>query len=184
MPPSSRKKIPVPTRATNRYVEDIMRIKDHIGDIIETEIKDLAFDGKSVGTNNGKIVFLNAGLPGETVRARLVKTKSKFSVGKVEEIIKKSRERIAPECPHFDICGGCTWQDLSYEKQLYYKRKQVLDCIEHIGKLTEIEVADIVPCSERFFYRNKMEFSFNRNDDGRFNLGMHYRGRWDTVYLI
>ncbi|MFH2035561.1 MAG: 23S rRNA (uracil(1939)-C(5))-methyltransferase RlmD [Candidatus Zixiibacteriota bacterium] len=161
-----------------------MTTKDRVGDIIETEIKDLAFDGKSVGTNNGKIVFLNAGLPGETVRARLIKTKAKFSVGKVEKILKKSSDRIEPECPHFELCGGCTWQDLDYDNQLYYKRKQVVDCIEHIGKLTDIEVAEIVPCADHFYYRNKMEFSFNAADDGGFNLGLHHRGKWDQIFDV
>ena len=123
-----------------------MKVKDRAGDIFETEIKDLAFDGKSVGSLDGKIVFLNAGLPGEKVRAAITRVKSKYSYGKVVEILDKSEDRIEPKCKHFSICGGCTWQDLSYEKQLFFKHKQVIDCLEHIGKLTNVDVADIIAC--------------------------------------
>ncbi len=161
-----------------------MKVNEKIGDIIEAEIKDLAFDGKSVGTLNGKIIFLNGGLPGEKVRARITRKKRNFSVGKVLDIISKSNERISAPCWHFDICGGCTWQDLGYERQLSYKRKQVIDCLEHIGKLKNIEVKDIIGAKDKFFYRNKMEFSFNSTDDGGFNLGLHRRGKFDEIFNV
>lgn len=160
------------------------RINDRVGDIIETDIRDLAYDGKSVGTNQGKIVFLNGGLPGERVRAEIVKTKSKFAVGKVLEITHKSDKRVAPECSHFEICGGCTWQDLDYETQLYYKRKQVVDCIEHIGKLKDVVIDDTVPSLDKFYYRNKMEYSFNVDETDGFTLGLHHRGRFDRIFNL
>ncbi len=96
-------------------------MNNHPGDIVESRIKDLAYDGKAVGEVDGKIIFLNAGLPGELVRAKITKSKRNYYVGKVLEIIEKSNERIEAQCSHFDICGGCTWQDLDYERQLYYK---------------------------------------------------------------
>ena len=161
-----------------------LKINDKIGDIFETEIKDLAYDGKSVGSLDGKIIFLNGGLPGEKVRARIVKKKARYSVGKVLEIIKKSPDRNDASCPHFDICGGCTWQDLSYTKQLQYKRKQVVDCLEHIGRLKEVEVPETIPVGDPFYYRNKMEFSFTVADDNQFRLGLHKRGRFDQIFDI
>jgi len=161
-----------------------MKINDRIGDIFETVIKDLAFDGKSVGTLEGKVVFLNGGLPGEKVKAQIVRKKARYSIGKVLEIIEKSNDRTEAPCPHFDICGGCTWQDLDYERQLYFKHKQVVDCIERLGLLKDVEVADIVGVADPFYYRNKMEFSFNTTGDNEFRLGLHRRGRFDEIFDI
>ncbi len=160
-----------------------MKIKERAGRLIETEIKDLAYNGKSVGSIGGKIVFLDRGLPGEKVRAEITKSKSRYSVGKVKQILNKSGDRIEAPCRHFDVCGGCAWQDLDYDNQLFYKRRQVVDCLQHIGRLNDIAVDDITGCEEKFFYRNKMEFSFNRSDQG-FTLGLHSRGRFDDIFNV
>jgi len=165
--------------------ELFVRINDKVGDIFETVIKDLAYDGKAVGDIEGKIVFLNGGLPGERVRARIVRKKRQYSIGKVLDILGKSEDRSETTCPHFDICGGCTWQDLKYDKQLHFKRKQAVDCIERIGLLKDVEVAEVIGVEDPYYYRNKMEFSFNTVDgDEKFRLGLHKRGRFDEIFDI
>jgi len=161
-----------------------MTVEDKVGSIVETKIKDLAYDGKSVGELDGKIIFLNGGLPGETVQAEIVKRKPRYSVGRVKNITEKSADRIKAPCRHFDMCGGCTWQDLVYDRQLFYKRKQVVDSLKHIGKIENAEVADIIGCDEQFYYRNKMEYSFNVTENGNFTLGLHRRGRFDEIFDI
>jgi 23S rRNA (uracil1939-C5)-methyltransferase len=153
--------------------------------LIELEIKDLAFNGKAVANNEeGKVVFLNGGLPGEKVLAEIVRSKPSYDDAVVKEIITKSDLRIDPPCPHFDICGGCTWQDLTYSAQLDFKQKQVNDCLERIGGLESVKVFKAVGSSELFKYRNKMEFSFNANEDKSFNLGLHVKGRFDKVFDV
>jgi len=159
-----------------------MIVKERIGDIIETDVIDLAFNGKSVGSLNGKIIFLNGGLPGEKVQARIVKKKARFSIAKVLSIVEKSKERVVAQCSHFDLCGGCTWQDLDYDRQLYYKRKQVVDCLAHIGRIGKVDVAETIPSADRYYYRNKMEYSFNVNGDRAFSLGLHQRGHYDRIF--
>jgi 23S rRNA (uracil1939-C5)-methyltransferase len=152
------------------------------GAIIETEITDLAFDGRSVGQIDGKIVFFDAGLPGEKVKAQIVKSRNRYNFARVIEIFDKTSDRIPARCHHFDICGGCTWQDLDYSRQLYYKRKQIVDCLKHIGRIDKIEVEDAVGASDQFFYRNKMEFSFNALGADDFTLGLHMRGHFDKIF--
>lgn len=147
----------------------------------EVDITDLAYDGKAVGSIDGKITFLDRGLPGETVTARLTKKKARYNVGRVQEVLTRSPERIDAPCGHFTECGGCTWQDLDYTKQLYYKRKQVVDCLEHLGKFTDVDVTEAVEAQEQFQYRNKMEFSLNRRD-GDFTIGLHRRGHFDEIF--
>lgn len=151
---------------------------------VRLEVTDLAFDGKAVAHLDGKVVFLNGGLPGETVEARIFQSKPRFSRGRVVRIIEKAPERVEPRCPHFEYCGGCTWQDLDYDQQLRFKRKQVVDCIERLAKLPHTEISEILPAPDQFFYRNKMEFSFHtggpESDD--FTLGLHRRGRFDDIF--
>lgn len=151
------------------------------GKELELEIKDLAFDGKSVAHNNGKVVFLNGGLPGETVLVEIVNSKPRYDQGIVRRILTRSSMRIPARCAHFEGCGGCTWQDLDYRQQLVFKRKQVTDCLARLGHLEGVEVDEMVGCAELFNYRNKMEFSFHTTGDS-FTLGLHSRGRYDDIF--
>ena len=149
----------------------------------EVEITDLAFDGKAVGHLDGKVIFLKGGLPGETVLCEITKDKRRYFNGITRQILKKSEKRIDAICKHFAECGGCTWLDLKYEDQLAYKQKQVKDCIERIGALSGVEIAEIVPSAEQLRYRNKMEYSFNRYDDS-FTLGLHKRGSFHDIFNL
>ncbi len=152
------------------------------GKIVEVEITDLAFDGKSVAHLDGKVIFLKGGLPGETVLAEITHRRQRHDHGIVREIIKPSDMRIPAVCSHFDECGGCTWQDLNYNDQLAFKRKQVSDCIERIGKLDSVAVERVVGSAELFHYRNKMEFSFHVHEEKGFTLGLHRRGHFDDIF--
>ncbi|UCD17546.1 MAG: 23S rRNA (uracil(1939)-C(5))-methyltransferase RlmD [Candidatus Zixiibacteriota bacterium] len=148
----------------------------------EIEVSDLAYDGKAVGNINGKIVFLDRGLPGEKVEAYLVKRKARFDIGRVENILTRSPDRAEARCGHFDVCGGCSWQDLDYGRQLYFKRKQIGDCLKHFGGLDAVEVSEAVGSEEQFQYRNKMEFSINRDEQCGFVVGLHRRGHYDEIF--
>lgn len=149
--------------------------------IVEIEIDDLAFDGKSVGKLDGKVVFCNGGLPGERVKVEIYRSKPRYSQAKVLEILRKGDDRIPAVCEHDHECGGCTWQDLNYEKQLYYKKNQVEQTLRRLGKLDSVVVHDVLRADSLFEYRNKMEFSFHTTDDS-FTLGLHRRGRWDEIF--
>ncbi|MEE9442836.1 MAG: 23S rRNA (uracil(1939)-C(5))-methyltransferase RlmD [candidate division Zixibacteria bacterium] len=159
-----------------------------MGRIIEIDIEDLAYNGKSIGYDNGKVTFVKGGLPGERVEALIIKSRRNYNQAKLLKIITKAPERIEAVCKHYDICGGCIWQDLEYTRQLYYKRRQVIACLEHVGGLKDINVEEITPSPDVFFYRNKMEYSFHvlATRDGReqFVLGLHERGRFDHIFDI
>ena len=91
---------------------------DSVDKRVELEITDLAYDGKSVAHLDGKVVFLRGGLPGETVEAEIIRSRPRYCEAVVCRILKPSDQRIPAICPHFDQCGGCTWQDLIYQQQL------------------------------------------------------------------
>jgi 23S rRNA (uracil1939-C5)-methyltransferase len=148
----------------------------------ELAVVDLAFDGKAVAYRDGKVIFLDGGLPGERVLAEVVRSRKRYDFAAVKEVLQKSPMRIAAPCSHVGECGGCAWQDLSYQQQLIYKRKQVVDCLERIGGLESVKVADAIGSLELFHYRNKMEFSFHAGPDGEFTLGLHRRGKFDEIF--
>ena len=149
--------------------------------IVELEIEDLAFDGKSVAKLDGKVVFCNGGLPGERVLAEITRSKPRYSQARMLEIVRKGDQRIPAVCAHDHECGGCTWQDLGYPHQLDYKKNQVVQTLARIGGLDDVVVHDVLAAPEQFEYRNKMEFSFHVAD-ASFTLGLHRRGRWDEIF--
>jgi 23S rRNA (uracil1939-C5)-methyltransferase len=152
------------------------------GKLVQLKVSDLAFDGKAVAHRDGKVVFLDGGLPGETVLAEIVRSKPHYDQGIVHEVTERSASRIEPICPHFDHCGGCVWQDLAYEQQLQIKKKLVAECLARIGGLASVPLADVIPSAETFHYRNKMEFSFHTTDGGSFSLGLHRKGCFDDIF--
>jgi len=155
---------------------------------IELDVVDLAYNGKSVGYLDGKVTFVNGGLPGERIMARLTKSKRRYNDAILLRVLTPSSERIQPICQHYDVCGGCTWQDLDYQRQLFYKRNQVIASLEHIGALGDVVVEDIRSSPDTFFYRNKMEFSFHtcspQTSARGFILGLHERGRFDSIFDV
>jgi len=152
--------------------------------IVQLEVEDLAFDGKAVSHLDGKVIFLKGGLPGELVEAEIFRSKPRYEEGVVRQILRRSPDRIPARCPHFEHCGGCTWQDLAYPQQLAFKQKQVADCLQHLGGFDAVPVDEVLGSAEQFAYRNKMEFSFHIAMESDFTLGLHRRGRFDDIFEL
>jgi len=144
----------------------------------------MAFTGRGVGKYDGRSVFVAGGVPGDRLTARVLKSRRKFAEATVEEIIEPSPDRTDPQCRHFVVCGGCSFQNLPYKKQLEYKQSFVYDTLNRIGGIESPPVESIIPCNETLFYRNKMEFSFLPMEDGTICLGLHVRNRWSEVFNI
>jgi len=165
------------------------------GDLLEVNIESAAFKGKGVAKINGMALFVPNTAPGDTVRARIIKKKKNYCEGKLVEITDPSPKRITPLCSHALVCGGCTWQYLSYKDQLKIKEQQVRDHIERIAGLSPDLVQPVIGCSRHFYYRNKMEYSFGTRrwltekeiksdefiDDSGFAAGLHAPGRFDKI---
>lgn len=141
------------------------------GQKIEVSIEKLAFGGKGIGQFEGRKVFVNDAVPDDLVECSLSRIKPNYFEAKLVKIIKSSDLRIKPKCKHFDICGGCAWQYLSYDEQLKIKETQVKEALEHIGGFKNPDVKPIIGCEDPWFYRNKMEFSFYKG-----MVGLHPKG--------
>ncbi len=162
----------------------------------EFKIEKLAFGGAGVARIDNYVVFVKNSLPGDRVIARITKRKSTFAEARLVSIIDKSPLRTDAPCPHFEWCGGCTWQNLSYEDQLDHKFKIVEESLHHIAGLKEIPVKRVLPSEKIFSYRNKMEFSFSdrkwltpeqlddKSISKEFALGLHVPGTFDKILHI
>lgn len=147
---------------------------------LELTVDRLALGGKGVARKDGLVVFVDRGLPGATVRAKIERVRKGFAEAVALETLVPSPAAAVPECPHFGVCGGCDWQDLDYEAQLFWKREQVAETLARLGGLPDVDVAPTVPSPMTYEYRNKMEFAFA----GRLHLGLHERRRPGRVLDI
>ncbi|MFC6269534.1 23S rRNA (uracil(1939)-C(5))-methyltransferase RlmD [Frigoriflavimonas asaccharolytica] len=151
--------------------------------------------GVAIGrTEEGKTVIVTGAIPGDVINARVKKAKSKYFEAEAVEILERSPFRVEPKCIHFGTCGGCKWQNMSYEKQLFFKQDEVENNIRRIGGIEDFVCEPILGAPEEYFYRNKMEFSFSdakwltldeinsgEEIDNKNALGFHIPGMWSKI---
>jgi len=125
------------------------------------EILSAAAEGKAVARIGELVVFVTGVVPGDIVDVQITKKKSRYQEGIPIKFHQYSEKRTIPKCEHFGICGGCQWQHLKYEEQLFYKQQQVVDNLERIAKVQLPDFQPIMPSQQEYEYRNKLEYSFS-----------------------
>jgi len=161
---------------------------------ITLQIDDAAYEGKGIGKLDGMAVFVPNTAPGDIVRTRIIRKKKQFAEGQLVEVLQPGSSRITPVCSHALYCGGCTWQHVTYAEQLRFKRDQVRDHIQRIGKLQHITPEPVIGSANELHYRNKMEFTFSDRQwltpaeiateveiPRELALGLHIPGRFDKI---
>ena len=128
------------------------------------------------------VVMVAFALPGERVRARVYRNHANYSEADLVEVLVPSPHRIEAKCPLFGRCGGCQYQNLRYDEQLDWKRRQVAELVEHMAGIT-LEVSPVVPSPRPFGYRSKITPHFNAAKEGReMAIGFLRQGsRFDIV---
>ena len=99
------------------------------------EVESLNHDGRGVAHVDGKATFIDGALPGEVVSFLYVAQRKRYDEGRLVETVSPSPDRVEPRCPHFGLCGGCSLQHLAPQAQIRAKQQQLLDALEHIGKV-------------------------------------------------
>lgn len=169
-----------------------------IDENIELTIESIGLEGVSIARHDNLVYLIKGGLPGENVRIKVTGKKKRFVKATAIEIINPSNDRIEPECEHFGVCGGCSWQNMIYEKQAAWKKEHVDESFKRIGKIKIADCYDTLKAPRVFEYRNKMEFSFGSSrwltekeidaggdiSDKHFALGLHIPERYDKVLNI
>lgn len=144
----------------NRAIFAVMKRKKPV--LLEKVlVEDYAAEGKSLARVDGKVIFIEKAVPGDIVDVRLFKSKKDWGEGYVTRYHAFSKERIQPFCTHFGVCGGCRWQMLPYEQQLYYKQREVQQNLKRIGQVQLPEVMPIIGGADTRYYRNKLEYTFS-----------------------
>lgn len=133
------------------------------------QIEKPVYGGNFLARLEGKAVFVPLALPGEQVRVRIVEDKRSFANAEIEEIVTTAPERVTPACPHFAICGGCSYQHTSYTQQLSFKQAILLETLERAGVQVQEQIE--ILSGDPWHYRNRVRLAF----DAHGNVG--YRGR-------
>ena len=165
---------------------------------------DASSDGQAVGRMDEVVIFIKDAVPGDIVDVQVTRKKNKFREGKAIKIHSYSDKRTEPVCSHFGTCGGCKWQNMKYESQLFYKQKQVTDALTRIAKIELPKIQQIIPSAKTYHYRNKLEFTFSnkkwltieqvndknisfgegKDETTRNALGFHIPGMFDKILDI
>lgn len=191
-----------PKKASGSQNSAISTVKP--GQEFDVSIEKLTFGGAGLATIDGQKVFVPGAIPGQKVTARILKNKGSYLEAKLIKVLSRALEEIQPRCTHFHDCGGCTWQNLPYNKQIDYKENIVRETLEHLTPVDDDlrkqlpgRVLSIIPSPQVFHYRNKLEMSFGyenmrfeeRNGkriyfDENPAIGFHQSGNWQTVLPI
>ena len=158
------------------------------------EIFDIAEEGRGVARHEDLVIFVEKTVPLDVVNVKLTMKKKNYAEATPILFHKKSPYREEPFCTHFGTCGGCKWQNMSYERQLIYKQKHVTDCLTRIAKVALPEPEPILGSEIRKYYRNKLEFTFSNkrwltteqkrdeeNQGSMLALGFHVPKKFDKI---
>ena len=149
-------------------------------DLIEVTIEDLSEEGTGIGKFEGMTFFIKDAVIGDRVRAKIMKLKKTYGFARLMEVLTPSPDRVEPLCPVARQCGGCQIQAMSYEAQLAFKTRKVENNLKRIGKFEEIPMESIIGMEDPFHYRNKAQFPFGKNRDGKIITGF-YAGRTHSI---
>lgn len=169
------------------------------GQIYEGYVERLDFPNKGIVRCEDEIAVVKNTIPGQRISFMVNKKRKGKAEGRLLEVLERAEDEIESPCPHFGICGGCSYQNLPYEKQLALKENQVRRLLRPIFEkqmLLKEESGDLDVYMNRIFegikpspvqteYRNKMEFSFgDEYKDGPLALGMHKRGSFYDIVSV
>ena len=145
------------------------------------EIVDVSVEGQGLARHNGRVVFLDGGLPGAMVSAMVKRVTKKVIFADIVSVLNPSPHQISPACPHAGLCGGCLWQDFDLEAARQWKRNHISQCLARIGKAPDVQVFPVAASPAYVAMRNKMSFAFGPGQDESCLLGLRKRAAHDIV---
>ncbi len=143
---------------TERFVVDVERILP---------------GGRGLAHAGGKTVLVSLAAPGDRVRVRVDRRQGEVLFASIEEIITPSPVRVEPPCPYFGRCGGCDFQQLTYEAQLAAKADMIRDCLHRIARLESIP--DFIVTGSPNNWRYRMRATWQIDQEER-TIGYYERG--------
>ncbi|RNC68751.1 MAG: 23S rRNA (uracil(1939)-C(5))-methyltransferase RlmD [Desulfuromonadales bacterium] len=138
-------------------------------------IDSLAFGGAGFGRLDGKACFVPFTAPGDVARIKITHEKTSYVEGEVLTLQEESPQRVASPCPVFGVCGGCTWQHLSYSAQLEAKKQIFTETLRRFGRVDPARIDSPVPAEHPYGYRSRAQFKV-RWVGGKLHMGFYRRG--------
>lgn len=138
------------------------------------EITDFSHEGEGIGRLDGIVTFVPGVVPGDVITVRNIAKKKRIQKAELDKMVQPSPDRIQPDCPYFDRCGGCALQHYAYEAGLRWKRERVQKLLDKAK--VNAEVAPVIGMDQPWGYRNNMQLQVK---NGR--VGFHARGSHDVV---
>lgn len=153
-------------------------------DYVTVTIEDIGSNGEGIGKVDGFTLFIKDAVIGDTVEAKIIKSKKHYAYARLEKVVKPSPFRVEPKCAYHRQCGGCQIQALSYEKQLEFKQEKIRNNLIRIGgfapEYIDERMEPIVGMDEPFHYRNKAQYPVGTDKEGNVITGF-YAGRTHSI---
>ena len=153
-------------------------------DLITVTIEDIGNEGEGIGKVDGFTLFVKDAVIGDTVQAKIMKSKKHYAYARLEKVVTPSSFRVKPECAFHRQCGGCQIQALSYEKQLQFKQQKIRNNLIRIGgfapEFVDERMEPIVGMEDPFHYRNKAQYPVGYDREGNLITGF-YAGRTHSI---
>ncbi|MDR1064705.1 MAG: 23S rRNA (uracil(1939)-C(5))-methyltransferase RlmD [Azoarcus sp.] len=137
------------------------------------DIEFLDYESRGIARAEGKIVFVEGALPGETVEYEIRRSKPNYDQARATRIVRASAQRVAPPCPHFGVCGGCSLQHLDPLAQAAVKQRVMEDAFGHIARIGPEVVLPAIS-GPAWGYRHRARLGVRRVPDrGGMLIGFH-----------
>ena len=151
---------------------------------VSLTIEDFTKEGEGLGKYQGFPLFVKDTVIGDEVKVSITKLKKNYGYARLVEIIKPSEDRVTPLCPVARQCGGCKLQQISYDKQLHFKKGLVEGCLTRIGGFEKEDIEQkmepVYGMEEPWHYRNKAQFPVGYDKEGNLVAGF-YAGRTHSI---
>src|SRR6266487_234919 len=130
-------------------------------EVLEVSVERILPGGLGIAHADGRTVMVPLSAPGDSLRVRIDRLKGNVAFGSILEVIEPSPQRVEPPCPYFGRCGGCDFQQLSYEAQLAAKVEIIRDCLRRIGGIGNIPDFNIAPAANEWHYRARAQWQYD-----------------------
>lgn len=153
-------------------------------DLVHVLIEDMGTAGEGIGKVDGYTLFIKDAMIGDLVEAKIMKGKKHYGYARLMKILTPSPDRQKSVCPEARRCGGCQIQEMSYSRQLAFKKSKVENNLLRLGAvpehLLEACMDDIIGMETPYHYRNKAQYPVGRDREGRLTAGF-YAGRTHQI---
>ena len=154
------------------------------GTILDITVEELNTSCEGLARVNGMVLFVPGLLPGENASVRITEVKKGYARGVCLKITEKVHFRETPACPHYDLCGGCDFMHVKYDKALELKAHIVAENLKRLGHVSwDEKKIKLIPAENKVHYRNKFLLPVRADKEGRFVCGAFQRGSRDVIAI-